>query len=277
MGDLTVLRLAEDRFWLMGSYYLQTWHMRWLQDHLPAQGVTLRNLCDEVTGFAIAGPRSRDLLASLVREDVSDAAFRFLTCREMDVGLVTALVARVSVTGELGYELNVPAAYHRALYDILLEAGKPFGLRQAGYRAMNALRLEKSFGVWSAEFTWEYTPRMSGLDRYIAFDTGDFVGRDAARRAADGPPPQTLVTLAVDAVDADASGFEPVWIGERKVGFVTSGGYGHHVGRSLAMAYVDPAVAAERPEVEVHIVGVRRKARILAEPAWDPAGSRMRS
>jgi dimethylglycine dehydrogenase len=277
MGDLTVLRLAEDRFWLMGSYYLQTWHMRWLRDHLPDNGVTLRNICDEVTGFAIAGPRSRDMLASLVREDVSNASFRFLTCREMDVGLTTALVARVSVTGELGYEFNVPAACHRALYDILLEAGKPFGLRQAGFRAMNSLRLEKSFGVWSAEFTWEYTPRMSGLDRFIAFDKGDFIGRDAARKAAEGPAPQMLVTLDVDATDADASGFEPVWIGERKVGFVTSGGYGHHVDRSLAMAYVDPTVAAERPEVEVHIVGVRRRARILSEPAWDPNGSRMRS
>jgi dimethylglycine dehydrogenase len=218
------------------------------------------------------------MLASLVREDVSNAAFRFMACREMDVGLTTALVSRVSVTGELGYEFNVPVAAHRALNDTLLQAGAPFGLRQAGYRAMNSLRLEKSFGVWSAEFTWEYTPRMSGLDRFIAFDKGDFIGRDAALKAAAAPqPPQALATLAVDATDADASGFEPVWIGERKVGFVTSGGYGHHVGRSLAMAYLDPAVAAERPPVEVHIVGVRRRAEILAAPPHDPSGSRMRS
>lgn len=276
MGDLTVLRLAEDRFWLMGSYYLQTWHMRWFRDHLPDDGVALRNICDEVTGFALAGPRSRDVLARLTEEDVSNHAFPFLACRQMDIGLVTALVARVSVTGELGYEFNVPVAYHRALYDILLQAGAEFGIRQIGYRALNSLRLEKSFGVWSYEYTWEYTPKMSGLDRFIAFHKGDFIGRDAALKAA-GQRQRALVTLGVDAPNADATGFEPVWLGDKQVGFVTSGGYGHSIGRSLAMAYVEPEIAADRPKLEVHIVGERCPAEILPEPPVDPAGKRMRS
>ena len=133
---------------------------------------------------------------------------------------------------------------------------KDLGVREYGYNALLALRLEKSFGIWSAEFTQAYTPRMTGMDRWIAWDKGEFVGRKAALAERDGPPPShQLVTLEIDAVDADASGYEPVWRDGRKVGFVTSGGYGHSIGRSLAMALVAPEGAAVGTELTVHIVG----------------------
>lgn len=278
MGDLTVFAWADGSFWLMGSYYLQAWHMRWFRDHLPASGVTVRNISDEITGFALAGPKSRELLASLTEADVSAEAFPFMAAREMGVGLCRARVGRLSVAGELGYEINLPASQQLALYHALLEAGRPFGLAQIGYNALNSLRMEKSFGIWSREFTWAYTPGMNGLSRFVAFDKPDFIGRDAALRERDGAgPKQRLATLEIDSPDADASGFEPVWIGERRVGFVTSGAYGHFVGKSLAMAYLDREVVADNAKLEVHIVGVKRPARILPGPAFDPAGQRMRA
>src|SRR5215469_4265653 len=276
MGDLTILCWREDRYWLMGSYYLQRWHMRWFRDHLPASGVALRNISDEVTGFALAGPRSREVLAALTSADLSSKALPFMACRKMEVGLLNARVGRLSVAGELGYEINVPASEQLALRQMLLAAGRDHGLAEIGYNALNALRMEKSFGIWSREFTWAYTPGMSGLDRFVGFDKADFIGRDAALKERDTPSRRKLVTLEIAAEDADASGFEPVWLGERRIGFVTSGAYGHSTGKSLAMAYLDRDAAAAGSAVEVHVIGVKRHATVLQGPAHDPAGARMR-
>ena len=276
MGDLTILCWREDRYWLMGSYYLQRWHIRWFRDHLPPSGVALRNISDEVTGFALAGPRSRDVLAALTSADLSSKALPFMACRKMEVGLLNAHIGRLSVAGELGYEINVPASEQLALRQLLLEAGRDHGLAEIGYDALNALRMEKSFGIWSREFTWAYTPGMSGLDRFVAFDKGDFIGREAALKERDKPSQRKLVTLEIAAEDADASGFEPVWMGERRIGFVTSGAYGHSTGKSLAMAYLDRDAAAPGSAVEVHVIGVKRRATVLAGPAHDPTGARMR-
>jgi dimethylglycine dehydrogenase len=191
--------------------------------------------------------------------------------------LIRARVGRLSVAGELGYEINCDAAEHTVLRRALLDAGCDLGIVEYGYVALNALRLEKSFGIWSAEFTQGYTPGMTGMDRWIAWDKGGFVGRDEALAERAGPSPShRLVTLEVDAIDADASGYEPVWKEERRVGFVTSGGYGHSIGRSLAMALVAPEFSAVGTEVAVHIVGVERPARVVASSPYDPTGRAMR-
>jgi dimethylglycine dehydrogenase len=276
MGDLTVTRLAPDRFWLVGSYYLQEWHLRWFRDHLPASGVAIENLSESWLGFSLSGPRSRDILARLTRADVSDAALPFLGCRRLDIGPTQAVVARLSLTGELGYEITVPANQQRALWDALLEQGQSLGMKPIGMRAQDSLRLEKGYGVWSLEFAQAYTPAMSGLDRFIAFDKGEFIGRGAALAERGATPTQRLVLLSLDAGDADVTGFEPVWQGKRKVGFVTSGAYGHYVKQSLALAYVDAAVAAEAAPISVPVVGERRAGRILAEPPYDPQGLKLR-
>lgn len=276
MGDLTVTRLAADRFWLVGSYYLQEWHLRWFRDHLPSSGVTLENLSESWLGFSLSGPRSREILARLTRADVSDASLPFLGFRPLDIGLTQAVVARLSLTGELGYEINVPASQQRALWEALQEHGAPLGMKPIGMRAQDSLRLEKGYGVWSLEFAQSYTPAMSGLDRFIAFDKGEFIGRDAALAERDAGPSQRLVLLAIDALDADVTGFEPVSVGTRKVGFVTSGAYGHHVRQSLGLAYVDRSIAEKPAPLTVHVVGEPRGARILAEPPYDPKGLKLR-
>ncbi len=276
MGDLTVTRLADDRFWLTGSYYLQDWHLRWFRGHLPTAGVSLRNRTDELMGFAISGPASRAILGALSAEDVSGPAVPFLAVRTLAVAGLDAVVGRISLTGELGYEIVVPPDRHRALLHALQAAGASHGLRLVGDRAVESLRLEKGYGIWSAEFRQDVTPGMSGLDRFVAFDKGDFIGRDAALHEREHGPARRLVLLEVDATDADAAKDDVVRHDGRLVGVVTSGAYGHHVGMSLALAYLDSDVVAARRELAVEVVGEPKTARILPEIPYDPRGLRLR-
>ncbi len=274
-GDLTVLNWGDGTWWIMGSYYLRQWHMRWFNDH-AMEGATVRDLGEEVCGFAVVGPKSRAVVERLAEQDI--AQLGFMGCGAFDIGLVRAKVARMSVTGELGYEINCRYGDHVALRRMLLDAGADEGIRECGFNAMLSTRLEKSFGIWSAEFTQGYTPGMTGMDRWIAWDKGEFVGREAAIAERDGNgPAQVQVTLEIDALDADASGFEPVWSEGEKVGFVTSGGYGHYIKKSLAMALVNTDCAEVGKELSVHVVGVERPAKVIAASPYDPEGQAMRA
>ena len=273
-GDLTVLNWGDGSWWIMGSYYLRAWHMRWFADHME-EGVHVRDLGEETCGFGLAGPKSRAVIEKLAEGPVGDLPF--MGCGTFDIGLIRARVARMSVTGELGYEINCRMGDHIALRRALLEAGAHEGIREVGFNALLSLRLEKSFGIWSAEFTQAYTPGMTGMDRWIAWDKGDFTGRAAALAERDGNgPAQRLVTLEVAAEDADASGYEPVWKDGRRVGFVTSGGYGHTMGKSYALALVDSAEAVEGNALSVHVVGVERAAKVIPPSPYDPDGKAMR-
>ncbi|MBR9650691.1 GcvT family protein [Thalassovita aquimarina] len=274
-GDLTVFNWGDGTWWLMGSYYLREWHMRWFTDHM-VDGITVRDIGDGTVGFSIAGPKSLAILQSLT--DGPIAELPLMGCGTFDIGLTRARVGRLSVTGERGYEIHCSAADHIALRRALLRAGADHGLREVGFNAVLSMRLEKSFGIWSAEFTQGYTAGQTGLDRWIAWDKGDFIGRDAALTERGGPgPAQVLATLEVGAVDADCSGYEPVWQGGERVGFVTSGGYGHSIGKSLAMAMIDRDKAAEGTELTVHVVGVERPATVIAPSPYDPSGKAMRA
>jgi dimethylglycine dehydrogenase len=276
MGDLSVSRLDEQLFWLTGSYYLQAWHMRWFRRHLPTEHVELRNITDGWMGFSVSGPSSRAILERLVHGDVSLETFGLFAIGSMDVGSARAVVGRISLTGEAGYEIVVPANQHRTLLHELREAGEGLGLRLVGGRAVRSLRLEKGYGVWSAEFRQDVTPAMAGLDRFIAFET-DFIGRDAAMREQEGGgPAQRLALLAVDTPDADAARDDGVWAGDRLVGLVTSGAYGHHVGMSLALAHLGREILEAGADLTVFVVGEPRPARVLTESPYDPAGTRLR-
>jgi dimethylglycine dehydrogenase len=276
MGDLTTMRLAEDQFLIGGSGYLQNWHMRWFNEYLAGEGVTVRNVSEEYGGLALIGPRSRELLSRLASADVSNAALPFMGVTKMDVALAPSIVGRLSVTGELGYEIYTPTLHLASLLNAVLGAADGLDAKHIGIYAINSLRLEKSFGIWSREFSRDYTPRMAQLERFIDYDRPEFIGRDAALRDRDTPPARRLVTLAIDATDADASGYEPIYLGDRMVGFTTSGGYGHCVKQSLAMGYIDSDVADDATGLTVPVVGERRPCRILTQAAYDPTGSRMR-
>jgi dimethylglycine dehydrogenase len=274
-GDLTLFNWGDGTWWIMGSYYLRAWHMRWFADHLE-DGVNVRDLGEEIAGFSLSGPKSRAVIEKLSADPVGDLPF--MGCGSFDIGLLRCRVGRMSVAGELGYEIHCRMGDHITLREALLEAGAGEGIAEYGFNALLSLRLEKSFGIWSAEFTQGYTAGATGMDRWIAWDKGPFLGREAALAERDGNgPAQKIVTLEVDADDADASGFEPVWHNGGRVGFVTSGGYGHTVEKSLAMAMVDTGLTAPGTELSVHIVGAERPARVIPPSPYDPQGKAMRA
>ena len=276
IGDFTVARLAPERFQLTASYAAQAFHMRWFEAHLPPSAVSVRNVSLDRIGFQIAGPRARDVLAATTTADVSNETLRFFDAREIEVGLVPALVCRVSYTGDLGYEIYADAEHQIALYQALAAAGDAHGMKPFGMRAMMSLRLEKSFGAWMREYRPEYTPAETGLDRFVDLRKNDFVGRDAAMRERDAPPGRRLCTFVVDARDADVWADEPIFAGDDVVGFVTSGGYAHYCAQSVALGFVPAHMIRDGAEFTIEILGDRRAARLVREPVLDPRGERMR-
>ena len=276
VGDFTVARLGAERFQLTASYAAQAFHMRWFESHLPPHGVSVRNVSLDRIGFQIAGPRARDVLAAAASADVSNEALRFLDAREIEVGLVPALVCRISYTGDLGYEIYVDAEHQVALWQALAAAGAAHGMRPFGMRAMMSLRLEKSFGAWMREYRSEYTAAETGLDRFVDLRKNDFIGRDAVMRERDAPPGRRLCTFVVDAADADVWADEPIFAGDDVVGFVTSGGYAHWSERSVALGFVPVELISGDSELTIEILGERREATLVREPVLDPRGERMR-
>ena len=277
IGDFTMCRLAEERFFLIGTWAAETWYRRWFERHAPPASVTVRPCAMEYVGLAIAGPAAREILQPLMSEDLSTAAFPFMSFRQVDVGMVPVLMGRVSFTGDLGYEMWVSVEYQRNLHALLTQAGSAYGLKPFGGRALNSMRLEKSFGNWAREFRPIYGPYEAGLGRFVNMDKGDFVGREAALAEKHSGGALRLLAFAVDAADADAIGDEPIWHEGSVVGWVTSGGYGHSVGKSLALGYVPAEFAASSGTFEIEIIGDRRPAVRLDAPAFDPQGTRMRA
>ncbi len=270
-GDLTLFNWGKDEFWLMGSYYLRAFHWRWFQDHLRAD-VQLEDLSDAVSGFLLSGPKTLEILATIADTDLSN--LKMMHCGTADLGLHRTRVARLSLSGEVGVEISVPANEQAALRRLLLKAGAAHGLKEIGFLAMLSLRLEKGIGIWNAEFTQGYTPAATGLARWIAWDKGDFVGKTAAQAAP--TPNRKLVMLEVAAENADAMGFEPVWAAGKVVGMTTSGGYGHRLQRSLALALVQTPFNEIGTALSVHVMGGERPAHVVAPSPYDPSGARMR-
>ncbi len=231
----------------------------------------------EYVGLSVAGPQSRALLQSLVRDDLSTAAFPFMSFRRMEIGMVPGYVGRLSFTGELGFEIWVTTDYQRALYTLLMKAGRDHGLRLFGGRALNSMRIEKSFGSWAREYRPIYGPFEAGLERFVDFKKGDFIGRAAAAEEKEQGGTMRLMSFKVDAIDADALGDEPIWHDGKTVGWVTSGAFGHRVNQSLALGYVPAALARADAGFEIEIIGERRKATRLAAAAFDANGTLMRT
>jgi dimethylglycine dehydrogenase len=278
MGDLTILHPTQDTFLITGSGYLQEWHMRWFEAHLPLDGsVRVENRSDALSMLAVAGPNASLLVERLVGTAAVEASKPFLSVTPAEAGIVPVLMARISLTGEYGYEIYCESAYVRALYQKLFEVGSDLGVREYGVWALLSMRLEKGFGIWSREFGPEYTPFMNDLGHFVDFEKPAFIGREGALRAKEETPTHKLVMLEVAATDADASGFEPIWLGERVVGFTTSGGYGHTVKKSIAMGYIETSDINPGADYEVHVLGEKRRASLLTEIPYDPNGARMRA
>lgn len=279
IGDFTIARAAPERFLMWGSSQAQIYHMRWFEAHLPADGsVDLKRLDMGMVGLSIAGPRSRELLSRLTDEEVEAKALRFMDHRAIDVANCPALVNRITYTGDLGYEIWVAPEYQRRLYEGIRAAGEDLALIHFGMRALLCLRLEKNFPTWYRELRPIYGAFEAGLDRFVDLSKPDFIGREAALREKTSGGALRRVSFAVDAHDADVLGDEPVSHQGKVIGWVTSGGYGHYVDRSLAQGYIPAALAQDLRQgaFEIEILGEQRKASILSEPLFDPEGARMR-
>ena len=276
IGDFTISCLGEEEFQLTSSYGYQSVHERWLRRHLEA-GIDIENISDRRTGFQIAGPMARTVLAEVTRADVSAEAFLFMDVKRMTVGMCDCIVQRLSYTGDLGYEIYTDAMDQRSLWDTLFAAGQKHGMRPFGMRAMMSLRLDKFFGSWLSEFSPDYTPAETGMDRFVAFNKGaDFIGRSAVEAERQSGAARKLVIFEVDADDADAVGYEPVWIGGEVKGFCTSGGYSHTAQKSIALALVDGASLSDDLEAKIEILGDMRPAKRIHQMLFDADGARMR-
>jgi dimethylglycine dehydrogenase len=277
IGDFTIAKAAEGRFMMWGSSQAQVYHMRWFEGVLPKDGsVRIEALGMRMIGLSIAGPRSRAVLERLTDDDVSNAAFRFMDYREMDIAGIRAKVNRISYTGDLGYEIWVAPEYQLRLYTAIMAAGADQGIRNFGMRALLCLRLEKHFGTWYREFRPIYGPFEAGLERFVRLDKPDFIGREAAVREQAEGPKRRRVFMEVDATDADVLGDEPIWVDGKVVGWVTSGGFGHCVGQSLAQGYIPSDLVRPGLALEIEILGERHAARLQDAPPFDPEGLRMR-
>lgn len=279
IGDFTIARADEDRFFMFGSSQAEIYHLRWFEQHLPQDGsVQIRAINLGWVGLSIAGPNARKVLEKVTGEDVSNEAFRFMDFREMDVANAPCKVNRISYTGDLGYEIWMAPEYERQVYEALMNAGAEFDIRNFGMRALLAMRLEKNFGTWFREFRPIYGPYEADLGRFVKLSKESFIGKNAAQSEHDQGPNRLRVSFVVEAGDADVMGDEPIWHAGKVIGWVTSGGYAHFVDRSLAQGYVPAELAKNLDEdaFEIEILGERRKATINPDPLFDPGADRMR-
>ena len=255
---------------------------RWFDQTIPPDAdVTYTTLGWDLCGLAIAGPKSRALLERFTITDVSGEAFRFMDFRRLDLGPIPVWCGRVSFSGDLGYEFWMSSSRQRAVLDLLRREGEDLGLRLFGLHALDSLRLDKSFGSWGREYRPIYDPYEAGLGRFVKLDKGNFIGRDALTAAKAAGPDRRLLTWRVDADPGpdgvDVIGDEPIWHDGEVVGWVTSGGYSHHMDASVAMGYVPAALASSDGSFEIEILGIRRAATLVDQCLWDPAGERMRN
>jgi len=273
-GDLTVACLAEDHFMLFGSGAMQDAHSRFFAQTLP-DDVSHKNQTSEWHGIALSGPKSRTLLSRITRDDVSAQAMAFRDCRMSYVGGVPVILNRISFSGELGYEIYCRPQYLLKLATAIEEAGADLGYSWYGNRALMSLRLEKGWGAWGLEFRPDFNAIESGMDGFINWKK-DFVGKAATLKFKEEGVVRKLVTVSVDS-PIDVTLDEAVLKDGEAVGYITSGGFAHHVKRSLAMAYIDTLHSTAGTVLDVEILGEFYKITVLGAPLYDPTGVNMRS
>ncbi len=278
--DFTVTRLAEDRFFIITGTALGVHDISWIRLHMPdaSRGsVILEDVTSQYACIGLWGPRARAILQKVTKADVSNAGFPYMTMKHIAVGYVPAMALRVTYVGELGWEFYCPMEYGLKLYDTLLEAGQEEGIVPAGYRAIDSLRLEKGYRYWSADISPDYTPFESGIGFAVALDKGDFIGREALLKQKQAGLQTRLCCLTLADNTAVVIGKEPIRAGDKIIGWVTSGGYGYTVRKSIAYGYLPMEHAKVGAQLDVEIFGERIKAVVEREPLYDPKGERIKA
>jgi 4-methylaminobutanoate oxidase (formaldehyde-forming) len=275
--DLTVTRLDTDRFMIVTGSTFGAHDLDWIRRHLPADGsVVATDITTDLACIGLWGPRARAVLQQVCADDVSNAAFPYMTWQEIEVAGVPVRALRVTYVGELGWELYVRPDDALRFWDALWEAGRPLGMRPVGYRAVDSLRLEKGYRYWSADITPDYTPFESGQAFCVKLDKGDFQGRGALLRQKAEGLTRKLCCLVLSDPQRVVLGNEPVFEDDRVVSRVTSGGYGYFVGESIAYAYLPVRLAPLGTELSIEVDGMRIQARVNRDPRHDPTGHRIR-
>ena len=278
-SEFTIMREAEDSFYIVSAGAAQRLDHDWLKKHMPNdRSVSYTNLTNSMGVLVLAGPKSRDLLQKLTLSDLSNAAFPWLSGQQIDVHLASSLAMRVNFVGELGWELHHPIEYQNHIFDALFAAGAEFGLKPFGIRAMDAMRLEKSYRMVGTEMSIEYAAFESGLHRFVQMQKESFIGRDGLADWQEKGFTNSFVTLEVKGTeDADALGGNPLYKDGELVGRATSGGYGFRVKKSLALAMVSPELAEAGTVLEIDILGRRFDAVVIEESPFDPANEKLRA
>jgi 4-methylaminobutanoate oxidase (formaldehyde-forming) len=283
--DVTVTRLDDERFRIVTGTAFGQHDLSWIRSRLAAaRGVGLaamvhvRDVTSAYACFGLWGPIARQILQPLTTADLSNEAFPYLRAREISVGSVPCLAVRVTYVGELGWELYAPTEFGLRLWDTVWEAGRSNGVVAGGYRAIDSLRLEKGYRAWGTDITPDEDPFQAGLGFAVKLDKGArFVGQEAAWAARERPATAKLVCLVLDDPLSVVLGSEPVRIDGRIVGRVTSGGYGHTVARSIALAHLPPGASDVGRPVDVEIFGRRVPGVVAPDCLYDAAGERIRS
>ena len=283
-ADLTVTRESEDAYLIVTSCATQVRDFNWLCRSVPdtARAVAV----DVSSGYAVLGlmgPRSREFLATLSDADLSTAAFPFATSQIIDLGYARVRASRITYVGELGYELYIPTEFAQSVYDEIVAAGPTFGLRLAGYHALNSLRMEKAYRHWGHDISDEDTPLEAGLHFAIAWKkAGGFVGREALERQREAGLRRRLVAVALGRTDRMLYHNEPIWRNGELVGRISSAMFGHTVGAPLGLGYLANGGAPVTPEwiaaghYEVEVADERIPARVSLQPFYDPASERVK-
>ncbi|PYN18806.1 MAG: FAD-dependent oxidoreductase, partial [Candidatus Rokuibacteriota bacterium] len=279
--DLTVTRLADDAYLVVTIAAAATHDADWIRRGIGAARVTLTDVTSAFTVLGVMGPRSRELLSRLTDADLSNAAFPFGTARAIEVGHAMARATRITYVGELGWELYVPAEFALGVYEAVIAAGEDLGLRHAGYHAMDSLRMEKGYRSWGHDIGGEDTPLEAGLGFAVALEKDGFVGREALLRQRDKPLGRRLVMFTLDDPEPLLLGDEPIYRDGTLVGRITSGAYGHTLGRSVGMGYVTHPDGVDSAFVsaggwELEIAMERFPATARLEPPYDPRSARVR-
>jgi len=283
-SEFTITKLADKRFYVVSAGAGERFDSDYLQQMLPVDtadsgSVRLHNITTSRACFVLAGPRSREVLAKLTDAPLDNQAFPWLTGQVIEVGhAVDVYALRVNFIGELGWELHFPIEYAHSLFDALFEAGKEFGIGMAGMRAMESMRLEKSYRMWGTDLSIEYSPFEASLDRFVRLNKGDFIGKAALERQQAEGVPHRFVTLEVHGVtDADPLGNEPLYVNGQLAGRATAGYYGHVLGKSLALGYLKTAHAEVGTSLAIEILGQRKAATVLCESPLDPGNLKLRA
>ena len=278
-AEFTLTRVGPERFYLVSAGALETHDFDALEQLLPADNsVRIDKVTTQRGVLVLAGPRSREVLAKVADIDVSNKAFPWLTARRLSIKAASLIAMRVNFVGELGYELHHPIEMQNSIFDALMAAGAPFGIKPFGIRAMDSLRLEKSYKLVGRELSIEYAALELGLERFVDLDKGPFLGREALVAWKGKGFQNKLVTLEVQGVtDADARGSEPVIMNGAMIGRTTSGSYGWRTGKSLALAMVKPEFSKIGGEVDVRILGQMRRAIVIPDSPYDPKNTALRS